>query len=142
MEYTLCKVSCEPDRSHATLWYANPQCVLEKPHKIIIFSNYQIDKLLKIVDDRFEDMPIDMNDIPIHMISDEFRTIHADYVEVPIGLHKHVSRKTTDGRPVYTRNVYVFIPLVYKNNLWLRLYDPREVAQQQINRYWIPVEED
>lgn len=141
MEYTLCKVSCEPDRSHATLWYANPQCVLEKPHKVIIFSRYQIDKLFEEIDTQFKGMPIDMNDIPLHLIPECFKTIHAEFVEVGIGLHKHVSR-TINGRPVYTRNLYVFVPLVRKGQFYDRLYDPRQLAQEQINRYWIPVEED
>jgi len=141
MEYTLCKVSCELDRSHATLWYANPQCVLEKPHKVIIFSRYQIDKLFEEINTQFNGMTIDMNDIPLHLIPESFKTIQAEYVEVNIGLHKHVSR-TINGRPVYTRFLYVFVPLVRKGEFYHRLYDPRQLAQEQINRYWIPVEED
>ena len=142
MKYVLCKASIEPNRSHITLWYANPDCVLERPHKVLIFNSIQIDYIMRKIDDCC--LPIDLNNLPIDMMPENVKAIHAEYVEVKIGLHKHVSRKI-NGRPVYTRCVYVFIPLVRCNcedNSYRHMYDPRQLAQEQINRYWIPVDED
>lgn len=144
MKYVLCKASIEPDRSHVTLWYANPSCILETPHKLVVFSTYQIDYIMKKIDDGCYGNPFDANDLPIGLMPEDVQTIQAEFVEVEIGLHKHVSRKV-NGRPVFTRCVYVFIPLVRCNcegNFYRRLYDARQLAQEQINRYWIPVDED
>ena len=141
MKYNLCKASIEPDRSHVTLWYANPNCILEKPHKLLVFNSIQIDCIMQSLDDCPD---IDLNNLPIGMMPENIKTIQAEYVEVEIGLHKHVSRKI-NGRPVFTRCVYVFIPLVRcecGGEIYRRLYDARQLAQEQINRYWIPVDED
>ena len=143
MKYVLCKASIAPNRAYVTLWYANPDCILEKPHKLVVFNTYQIDYIMKQIDDGMIPM-VDTNDLPIDIMPEDVKTIHAEWVEVEIGLHKHVSRKI-NGRPVYTRCVYVFIPLVRcdcSGNFYRRLFDARQLAQEHINRYWIPVDED
>ena len=141
MKYNLVKASIEPDRSHATLWYANPDCVFEKAHKMILFEEHSIKLLMSEIADC---EPVDLNNLPLVLIPEQFQTINAKYVEVNIGLHKHVSRKV-NGRPVFTRCLYVFVPMVRcecSGNFWRPLYDPKQLAQEQINRYWIPVDED
>lgn len=144
MKYVLCKASVELDYSHAELWYANPDCILEKPHKIVLFSNYQIDCLMGIINTSSNLDYFNLSDLPLDMIPEQFKEINAEYVEVPVGLHKHASRKI-GGRPVFTRCMNVFVPLVRckcSGEHWRYLYDPRQLAQEQINRYWIPVDED
>lgn len=141
MEYKLVKASIEKDWSHATLWFANPNCVFETPHKVFLFDNYHIELLMSKVSGCAH---VDLNDLPIEFIPEEFHTIHANYVEVEIGLHKHVNRKI-NGRPVLTTHVHVFAPLVKVDGpceRWTYLRCPRQLAQEQINRYWIPVDED
>jgi hypothetical protein len=97
---------------------------------------------MKNIDDMC--LAVNTNDLPIDMMPEDVKTVQAEYVEVPIGLHKHVSRKI-NGRPVLTRCVYVFIPLVRCNcegSFYRPLYDARQLALEQVNRYWIPVDED
>lgn len=141
MKYNLVKASIEPNYSHATLWFANPDCVFEKAHKLFLFEEHSIKLLMSEIS---HCAPVDLNDLPLELIPEQFHTIHAEYVEVNIGLHKHVSRKV-NGRPVFTRNVYVFAPMVKVDRPcehWTFLHCPRQLAQEQINRYWIPVDED
>jgi hypothetical protein len=86
---------------------------------------------------------VNPNDLPIDKIPEDIQYIKATVVEVYIGLHKHVRKKIND-RPILTRFLYIFVPLVQRDgtNLLQPLYDPIQLAQEQINRCWIPVEED
>lgn len=110
MKYKLCRASIEPDYSHATLWYANPNCIFEEPHKWVLSDRFSIERLMRKIDIG----QVNPNDLPIDKIPEDIQYIKATVVEVYIGLHKHV-RKKINGRPM---------------------------AQEQINRCWIPVEED
>lgn len=141
MEYKLTKLSVEPDYSRATLWYANPDCIFERVHKQMLFNKSALDILASIISSMG---PVDLNDVPIELLPDMFKTIHARYVEVHVGLHKHVSKKV-NKQPILTRFIYVFVPQVKcecSGEQYRDLYDPRYLAQEIINRYWIPVDED
>lgn len=141
MKYELTKLSVHPSFEYAMAWYSNPSCPFERDHKLMVHNAFALDAIRKAMLALHVE---DYDNVPLEVVPQELMTIQARYVEVDIGLHKHVSKKV-DKRPILTRSLHVFIPQVRcecSGEFYRDLYDPRCIAQEIINKYWIPVDED
>ena len=149
MEYKLYKASLNKNATACTLWFENPVCVFEKPHKVVFFSPHPVIDILQDVWYKYSDhSAIDRNDIPVNLLPEELQTLHGEVREVRIGLHKHVSMKACGGRPLMTRSLVVFAPMTYVQRHcdgkmeYQFIESPEQIVQNIVNKEWIPVDED
>lgn len=148
MEYKLYKAAINRNATVCSLWFTNPNCVFEEPHKLVFFSPHPvIDIMMSVVWDGSRD-GIDINNVPLNIIPEELQTIHASYVNVAIGLHRHATEKASGGRPKLTTSLNIFAPMTQVERpcdnkmVYEYIKSPQQIAREIINKEWIPVEED
>lgn len=67
MEYKLYKAAINPHATVCSLWFTNPKCVFEEPHKLVFFSPHPvIDAIASVVFGPHGG--IDINNIPLSII--------------------------------------------------------------------------